>query len=101
MARGQPVTLRAKRGFQICVVIAVAPFPFLDSDAFMKFSEDAVVIFRKPMNEGIHPCDIRLVDGDLLQTWGSLLQPPCALYRAPYPLTAPPASPATSLRSIR
>jgi len=27
MARGQPVTLRAKKGFQICVVIAVAPFP--------------------------------------------------------------------------
>ena len=78
MARGQPVTLRAKRGFQICVVI-----------------------FRKPMNEGIHPCDIRLVDGDLLQTWGSLLQPPGALCRKPYPLTAPPASPATSLRSIR
>ena len=71
MARGQPVTMRAKKGFQICVVIAVPPFPFLDSDAFRKFSEDAVVIFRKPMNEGIHPCDIRLVDGDWRLTGNS------------------------------
>jgi phosphoribosylamine---glycine ligase len=71
MARGQPVTLRSKRGFQVCVVIAVAPFPFLDSDAFRKFSEDAVVIFRKPMNEGIHPCDIKLVEGDWRLTGNS------------------------------
>jgi phosphoribosylamine--glycine ligase len=71
MARGQPVTMRTKKGFQICVVIAVPPFPFLDSDAFRKFSEDAVVIFRKPMNEGIHPCDIRLVDGDWRLTGNS------------------------------
>jgi phosphoribosylamine--glycine ligase len=71
MARGTPLTLRAKRGFQICVVIAVPPFPFLDSDAFRKFSEDAVVIFRKPMNEGIHPCDIRMVDGDWRLTGNS------------------------------
>jgi len=71
MARGQPVALRAKRGFQICVVIAVPPFPFLDSDAFHKFSEDAAVIFRKPMSEGIHPCDIRLVDGDWRLTGNS------------------------------
>jgi len=71
MARGTPFTLRAKRGFQVCVVIAVPPFPFLDSDAFHKFSEDAVVIFRKPMSEGIHPCDIRLVDGDWRLTGNS------------------------------
>jgi len=52
-------------------VIAVPPFPFLDSDAFHKFSEDAAVIFRKPMSEGIHPCDIRLVDGDWRLTGNS------------------------------
>jgi len=71
LARGTPFTLRAKRGFQVCVVIAVPPFPFLDSEAFHKFSEDAVVIFRKPMSEGIHPCDIRLVDGDWRLTGNS------------------------------
>jgi phosphoribosylamine--glycine ligase len=64
IARGQPFNLRTKKGFQICVVIAVPPFPFVDPDAFKKFSEDAAVIFKKPMAEGLHPCDIRLVDGD-------------------------------------
>lgn len=64
MARGQGITVRTKKGFQICVVIAVPPFPFVDSEAFKKFSEDAVVIFRKPVNGGVHPCDVRLVDGD-------------------------------------
>ena len=64
VARGEPFNLRTKRGFQICVVIAVPPFPFIDPDAFRKFSEDAVVLFKKPMAEGIHPGDIRLVEGD-------------------------------------
>ena len=64
LARGQAFNLRTKKGFQICVVIAVPPFPFVDPDAFKKFSEDAAVIFRKPMSEGIHPCDVRFADGD-------------------------------------
>ncbi|MGA2766650.1 MAG: phosphoribosylamine--glycine ligase [Spirochaetia bacterium] len=64
MARGQGIALRTKKGFQICVVIGVPPFPFVDPEAFRKFSEDAVIIFRKPVNGGVHPCDVRLVDGD-------------------------------------
>jgi phosphoribosylamine--glycine ligase len=64
LAKGEPFPLRTKRGFQICVVVAVPPFPYTDPDAFRKFSEDAVVIFKKPMTEGVHPCDVRLVDGD-------------------------------------
>ena len=64
VARGEPFNLRTSRGFQICVVIAVPPFPFIDPDAFRKFSEDAVVLFKKPMAEGLHPGDVRLVDGD-------------------------------------
>jgi len=64
LARGEPFNLRTKRGFQVCVVIAVPPFPFVDPDTFRKFSEDAAVIFKKPMTEGIHPCDIKLVEED-------------------------------------
>jgi phosphoribosylamine--glycine ligase len=64
IARGQAFNLRTKKGFQVCVVIAVPPFPFVDPDAFKKFSEDAAVIFKKPISEGLHPCDIRFVDGD-------------------------------------
>ena len=64
IARGEPYELRTKRGFQICVVVAVPPFPFVDTDAFKKYSEDAVVLFRKEIKEGLHPCDIKVVDGD-------------------------------------
>jgi len=64
LARGEPFNLRTKRGFQICVVIAVPPFPFVDPDTFRKFSEDAAVIFKKPVSEGVHPCDIKLVEED-------------------------------------
>ena len=64
LARGENFNLRTKRGFQVCVVIAVPPFPFIDPDSFRKFSEDAVVLFKKPMSEGIHPGDVRLVEGD-------------------------------------
>lgn len=64
MAKGEPFPLRTKRGFQIAVVIAVPPFPFVDADAFKKFSEDAVVIFKRPLPEGVHPCDVKKVGDD-------------------------------------
>jgi phosphoribosylamine--glycine ligase len=64
LAKGEPFELRTKRGFQVAVVVAVPPFPFVDPDAFRKYSEDAVVLFRKEVREGLHPCDLKLVDGD-------------------------------------
>ena len=67
-ARGEPFNLRTKHGFQVGVVIAVPPFPFEDAAAFRKYSEDATVIFRRELPEGVHPCDIKRVDGDWLLT---------------------------------
>lgn len=64
LATGQTPTLRTKKGYQVGVVIAVPPFPFEDATAFRKYSEGAVVIFKKPATEGIYPGDIKLVDGD-------------------------------------
>jgi phosphoribosylamine---glycine ligase len=64
LADGGPFELRTKRGFQVAVVVAVPPFPFLDPDAFRKYSEDAVVLFKKEVKEGFHPCDVKLVEGD-------------------------------------
>lgn len=66
MANKKPFNLKAKRGFQVGVVVAVPPFPFVDKDAFEKYSGDAAVIFKKPMNEGIHPGDIKIVNGEWL-----------------------------------
>jgi phosphoribosylamine--glycine ligase len=64
IAKGENYPLKTKRGFQICVVIAVPPFPFHDPDAFRKYSEDATIVFSKPQFEGVHLCDVKLVDGD-------------------------------------
>ncbi|MCE9584692.1 MAG: phosphoribosylamine--glycine ligase [Planctomycetes bacterium] len=66
IARGENFNLRTKRGFQVGVVLAVPPFPFVDADAFRKYSEDAVVMFKKPVTDGFHPCDMKrdAADGD-------------------------------------
>lgn len=61
---GENFELKTKRGFQIGVVIAVPPFPFTDPDAFRKYSEDAVIIFRKPDYDGVHIGDVKLVEND-------------------------------------
>lgn len=71
MARGEPFPLRTKRGLQIAVVMAVPPFPFDDAATFRKFSEDAPVIFKKPMPEGIHPCEIRMSENEWLLSGNS------------------------------
>ena len=34
------------------------------AETFKKYSEDTIVIFKKPMKEGIWPADIKVVDGD-------------------------------------
>jgi phosphoribosylamine--glycine ligase len=64
LAKGESFELRTKKGFQVAVVIGVPPFPFVDPDAFKKYSEDAIVLFKKEVREGLHPCDLKLVDGD-------------------------------------
>ncbi len=64
LANKQQFPLRTQRGFQIGVVVAVPPYPFADPAAYRRYSEDAVIIFKKPMLSGIHHGDVKLVDGD-------------------------------------
>jgi phosphoribosylamine--glycine ligase len=64
LAKRQPFALRTQRGFQIGVVVAVPPYPFSDPAAYRRYSEDAVIIFKKPMSSGIHHGDAKLVEGD-------------------------------------
>jgi len=68
LAAGQDFPLRTKKGLQMAVVVAVPPFPFTDYETFKKFSEDAPVVFKKPMGEGIYPGEVKLVDGEWLLT---------------------------------
>lgn len=64
VASGQSFNLKTTIGYQIGVVVAVPPFPYQDRDTFDKLSDDAVIMFRKPQQTGIHHCDVRLVEGD-------------------------------------
>ena len=64
LANKQPFDLRTKRGFQIGVVVAVPPYPFSDPASFRRYSEDAEIIFKRPMSSGIHHGDVKLVNGD-------------------------------------
>jgi phosphoribosylamine--glycine ligase len=65
LAKGEPFDLKTKRGFQVGVVVAVPPFPFKDIEEFRRYSEGAVILFkREDSREGIWPVDVKLVEGD-------------------------------------
>lgn len=64
LASGKDFEIKTKKGFQICVVIAAPPFPFSDPAAFKRYSEDALVMFKKPNFDGVHIGDIKLVEND-------------------------------------
>lgn len=68
LAAGQDFNLRTKKGLQVAIVVAVPPFPFSDNETFKKLSEDAPVVFKKPINDGVYPCEIKLVEGEWLLT---------------------------------
>ncbi|HIG97434.1 MAG TPA: phosphoribosylamine--glycine ligase [Candidatus Aenigmarchaeota archaeon] len=64
LASGEDFTFKTKKGFQIGVVIAVPPFPFNDNNAFKRYSEDAVILFKKDDRSGVHIGDVKLIDDD-------------------------------------
>jgi phosphoribosylamine---glycine ligase len=62
LARKEKPELKAKRGFQLGVVIAVPPFPFDDKrEAYIY--KDLSILFKKPTTEGIHLGDVKMVNG--------------------------------------
>ncbi|MBI4399694.1 phosphoribosylamine--glycine ligase [Candidatus Micrarchaeota archaeon] len=64
ISKGETPELRAKRAFEVGIVVAVPPFPFNDPAAFKKYSEDATIIFKKQNFEGIHLGDVKFVEED-------------------------------------
>ena len=64
LATGEATELKTKKGFQVCVVVAVPPFPFTDPNSFKKYSEDATILFKKPNLDGVHLGDVKLVEDD-------------------------------------
>ncbi len=68
MAAGTLENFKTRRGFQIGLRIVVPPFPYDDPKTFEANSRDRVIIFRKPVYDGIHIEDVRLVNGEWLIT---------------------------------
>lgn len=64
LANGTMTKIQTKKGFQVCVVVAVPPFPFDDPRAFKRYSEEATVMFKKANIDGVHPGDVKIIEGD-------------------------------------
>ncbi len=68
LARGADATIKAKSGYQVGALVVVPPFPFHDPKTFESFSEDAVVVFKKQMKDGVHIGDLKEENGEWLIT---------------------------------
>ncbi|MCB0272985.1 MAG: hypothetical protein KDD46_08215 [Bdellovibrionales bacterium] len=71
LANGEKVQLKTKKGFQIGARIVVPPFPYKDPKTFDAFSKNAVVVFKKKMEEGVHIEDVKMVNEEWVITGGS------------------------------
>ncbi|MEQ9302271.1 MAG: hypothetical protein RJQ14_00030, partial [Marinoscillum sp.] len=71
LAKGEKINLKTKSGFQIGARVVVPPFPYKDPKTFEAFSKDAAIIFKKPMTEGVHIEDVKLVNNEWLITGGT------------------------------
>src|SRR3990167_6222197 len=68
LAKGEPVKLRTRNGFQVGVEIVVPPFPFQDKKTFEVNSKDAVIVFKKPNRDGVHIEEVKQIDGEWIVT---------------------------------
>ncbi|MBN1650863.1 MAG: hypothetical protein JW857_06020 [Bacteroidales bacterium] len=71
LAKGEKFKINTKKGFQVGAFIVVPPFPYQDKKTFNLFSKDAVVLFKKPMNSGIHLMHLKNVNNQWLITGDS------------------------------
>ncbi|MBU0979321.1 MAG: phosphoribosylamine--glycine ligase [Nanoarchaeota archaeon] len=67
LASGSPAQLKVRSGFQIGVRIVVPPFPFEDKETFEVKSKDSLIYFKKSV-DGVHPEDVKLVNGEWIVT---------------------------------
>lgn len=68
LAKGEPIKLKTKSGFQVGVEIVVPPFPFQDKKTFEVNSKDSIIIFKKPGRDGVHIEEVKKIDGEWIVT---------------------------------
>lgn len=68
IAAGIDFEISIKKGFQVGAYMVVPPFPFEDKKSFNLFSKDSVVVFKKEQKEGIHPIQVKKINGQWLVT---------------------------------
>ncbi len=71
MASGSTNRIKTKKGFQVGVRIVVPPYPFDDAHTFDTYSRDALIIFKKPSEEGVHIEDVKKLNGEWILTGSS------------------------------
>lgn len=71
IATGTCDQIRVRKGFQVGAYMVVPPFPYEDRKTFELFSNNAVVLLKKPMKEGIHLQHLKQVNGEWLITGDS------------------------------
>ena len=64
IAHGNDAPLKAKKGYQVGVVVAIPPWPFEDEKAFKKYSEGATILFRRQGLDGVHIGEVKTEAGD-------------------------------------
>ena len=64
IAHGNDTQLKAKKGYQVGVVVAIPPWPFEDEKAFRKYSEGAAILFRRQALDGVHIGEVKQEGGD-------------------------------------
>jgi len=65
LVKGEDFEFKTKKGFQIGIVVAVPPFPFINKEIFSIY-KDSSVLFKNSENlDGIHWGDVKIIDGDL------------------------------------
>lgn len=63
IAKGEQYPLKAQRGFQVGVVVAVPPFPYRD-EKMLQIYKDISILFKKQNLDGVHLGDVKMAEND-------------------------------------
>ncbi len=59
LAHGLDPQLKAKKGFDICVVVAIPPWPYDDAKTFKRYSEGIPILFKRQNRDGVRLGEVK------------------------------------------